>query len=71
MGEVERIARLIANALHVEGADVRVAMEVHKLWPSGVFAIPREMNTTPLWRLYEPAARVIVDDIERKMEAKG
>lgn len=52
MDEIERIARLICQALHagIKPDDTLVG------------------SKTPLWRLYEPAAHAIVADRERMEE---
>lgn len=74
MGEVERIARLMVKALYLDvDPDDRVCpmppRHIGSGTAAGFFIMPRQELTLPIWRLMEPAARVIVDDIERKMES--
>lgn len=69
MTEVERIAKMIACALHGDvNPDAPVTRgELQRI--AGFFVLPRPEYTTPLWRIYEPAAIAIVADQERQAEA--
>lgn len=67
MTEVERYARMICKALHNVDPDERAATGVPMSFGM-CYILPRAEYTIPLWRLYEPAAREIVNDIERKKE---
>lgn len=71
MGEIERLARLIAKAQHADLAPddrIHVAEPQRRGLPAGFSVVPHQMDTTPLWAIYAPAARAIIDDIERQKE---
>lgn len=60
---------MIVGALHGDvDPDARVA-NGDPVRIGGWLMIPRAEWTTPLWRIYEPAAIVIAADQERKIEA--
>lgn len=69
--EVERIARMIVGALYgpVDPDAAVVAGELTRI--AGFLILPPAHHTMPLWRVFEPAAIVIVADEERRAEARA
>jgi hypothetical protein len=66
--ERERIARLIAGALHAGRENDIVTIGSRQIAQS-VFAVPPKEFQAPLWSLYTTVADVIIGDQERQAEA--
>lgn len=68
MTEVERIAKMIVGALYgpVDPDGAVVAGELQRI--AGFLILPPPSHTMPLWRVFEPAAIAIVEDMERQKE---
>jgi len=65
--EVERRARLICQALHGSDPDTPVIKNPLRLNGGELVAAPPG-EAVALWKLYVPAAKIMVEDEERRKE---
>lgn len=71
MGDAEYFARMICKALHAAlDPDGLVSVTMPRVhgFPNNFEPIPRAADSLPAWRIYEPAGRAMVDEMERRLE---
>lgn len=67
--KVEHVSRIMAKALHARlSPDTKVFVTEPQMhgFPNNFAIAPPSEHCTPLWALYVPAARAIVDEIDRR-----